>query len=151
SQEDIVWTSGATESNNLAIKGVARTTESAKPHLITQTTEHKAVLNPLASLRDEGFEVTVLEVDSRGMLEAGAVGEAIRPNTTLVSIMAANNETGTLLPIFEIAKICDEAGVVFHTDASQAVGKIPLDIASSCIDLLSFSGHKFYGPKGIGV
>lgn len=148
---DVVWTSGATESNNLAIKGVARSVEIPRPHLITQATEHKAVLDPFSSLHNEGFEVTVLDVDSRGRIEPENVRRAIRPNTVLVSVMTANNETGTIFPIKEIARVCEESGVVFHTDASQAVGKIPFDVGNGNIDLASLSGHKLYAPKGIGA
>jgi cysteine desulfurase len=151
SPRDVIWTSGATESNNLALKGGARSLRNTRSHLITQATEHRAVLDPVSLLSEDGFDVTILEVDSVGQIESDAVREAIREDTALVSIMAANNETGTLLPILEIARVCDEAGVVFHTDASQLVGKISLDLEASGVDLLSFSGHKLYGPKGIGV
>jgi cysteine desulfurase len=149
--QEVIWTSGATESNNMAIKGVARCARASNPHLITQATEHKAVLDPFASLVAEGFDVTILEVDSVGRVTPEEVREAIRPNTALVSIMAANNETGTLLPVREIGRVCDEAGIVFHSDASQAVGKVPCDVAGCSIDLVTFSGHKIYAPKGIGV
>jgi cysteine desulfurase len=147
---EIVWTSGATESNNLAIKGVAEMYGEKGRHIITQTTEHKAVLDPCKRLSRHGYEITWLQPDPFGRVSAEQVREAIRPDTTLVSIMAANNEIGTLQPIREIGQVCRERGVLFHTDATQSLGKIPIDVEADCIDILSFSGHKLYGPKGCG-
>ncbi len=147
----IVWTSGATESNNLAIKGVAAAYGDKGRHIITQVTEHKAVLDPTITLRRAGFDVTYLPVDRGGRVTADQVAAAIRPDTILTSIMWANNEIGTLQPIREIGRVCRERGVLFHTDATQAVGRVPVDVQADNIDLLSFSGHKLYGPKGCGV
>jgi cysteine desulfurase len=149
--KEIVWTSGATESNNLAIKGVADMYADVGRHVITQTTEHKAVLDPCKKLSHQGYEVTWLSPDSTGRVDLDELAAAIRPDTTLVSIMAANNEIGTLQPIREIGKLCHERGVIFHCDATQAVGKIPINVDEDQIDLLSMSGHKLYGPKGCGV
>jgi cysteine desulfurase len=149
--KEIVWTSGATESNNLAIKGVADMYADVGRHLITQTTEHKAVLDPCKKLSHQGYEVTWLSPDSTGRVDVEELAAAIRPDTILVSIMAANNEIGTLQPIREIGRLCHERGVIFHCDATQAVGKIPLNVEEDQIDLLSMSGHKLYGPKGAGV
>jgi cysteine desulfurase len=149
--KEIVWTSGATESNNLAIKGVADMYEGAGRHIITQTTEHKAVLDPCKKLSHHGYDVTFLSPDSTGRVTAEQVAAALRPDTILVSIMAANNEIGTLQPIREIGRLCHERGVIFHCDATQAIGKVPVNIEKDHIDLLSMSGHKLYGPKGAGV
>ncbi len=146
----IVWTSGSTESNNLAIKGAAYAHRARGNHLITQATEHKAVLDPYKRLADEGFETTVLGVDRCGRIDFDEFAAAIRPTTTLVSIMWANNEIGTIQPIGRIGQLCRSKGVLFHTDATQAVGKLPIDVEADCIDLLSFSAHKLYGPKGAG-
>ena len=151
SSRDVIWTSGATEANNLAIKGVVRGLGRPDSHVITQAIEHRAVLDPLAVLEKEGVQVTVLDVEPSGTLSPEVVERAIQPNTVLVSLMAANNELGTLLPIKEIGAICHKAGITFHTDASQATGKISIDMADSQLDLLSVSGHKLYGPKGIGA
>jgi cysteine desulfurase len=149
--KEIVWTSGATESNNLAIKGVADMYADVGRHLITQTTEHKAVLDPCKKLSHQGYDVTWLDPDRSGRIDLGQLAEAIRPDTILVSIMAANNEIGTLQPIREIGRLCHERGVLFHCDATQAVGKVPVNVEEDQIDLLSMSGHKLYGPKGCGV
>lgn len=147
---EIVFTCGATESNNLAIKGAAEMYHQKGRHLITQTTEHKSVLDTCKRLNREGYEITWLSPDRMGRISADQVRDAIRPDTILVSIMAANNETGTLQPLREIGQVCRDSGVLLHTDATQAVAKIPIDVAADFIDLLSFSGHKIYAPKGCG-
>lgn len=147
----IVFTSGATESNNLALQGVARFYKDQKRHIITTNTEHKCVLDTLRHLEQEGFEVTYLAVESNGLLDLQKLKQAIRQDTLLVSVCALNNEIGVIQPIAEIGSICREKQVFFHTDAAQAFGKIPLDVQSMKIDLMSISGHKIYGPKGIGA
>jgi len=151
SSKEIIITSGATESNNLALKGAAAMYRKKGNHLITQATEHKAVLDPFKRLERDGFEVTVLPVDKYGRVTAEQVREAMTPKTILVSIMAANNEIGTLQPIQSIGKLCKEKGVLFHTDAVQVAGKLQLDVEEMGIDLLSMTAHKMYGPKGIGA
>lgn len=148
---EIVFTSGATESNNMAIQGVARMYQSRGRHLITCSTEHKAVLDPMNYLANNGWEVTVLDVDETGQVPLASLSEAIRDDTTLVSIMHGNNEVGTLQPVAEIGAMCREAGVLFHCDATQSVGKEDVNVESMNIDLLSCSGHKMYGPKGVGA
>lgn len=151
SPDEVIWTSGATEANNLAIKGAVRALLRPNRHVITQSIEHKAVLDPLDTLRKEGVNVTVLDVDATGFLQPEAVERALLPEMVLVTLMMANNELGTLTPIREIGEICQKAGVLFHSDASQATGKITVNMQSGYVDLLSVSGHKLYGPKGIGA
>ena len=149
--EEIVFTSGATEANNLAIKGVAEAYFNQGRHIITVATEHRAVLDPCSYLETLGFEVTYLPVQPDGILDLEQLETAIRKDTILVSVMAANNEIGVLQPLAEIGAICHERGVLFHTDAAQAIAKIPLDVAAMQIDLMSLTAHKVYGPKGIGA
>lgn len=150
-EKEIIFTSGATESNNLAIKGVARFYKDKKNHIITPQTEHKCVLDSCRHLEQEGFEVTYLPVKPDGLVDLEALKAAIKPNTLLVSVMAVNNEIGVIQPLAEIGKICRANDVFFHTDAAQAFGKIPLNVEAMNIDLMSISGHKIYGPKGIGA
>jgi len=153
---ELVFTSGATESNNLAIRGVAERVRQNGRHLVSVATEHPSVLDPLKRLADRGFEVTLLSVvqtpDScAGRILPAQVAEAIRDDTILVSVMLANNEIGTIQPLAEIAEVCRARGVLLHCDATQAVGKIPVDVDRLCVDLMSFTAHKLYGPKGIGA
>lgn len=149
--EEIVFTSGATEANNLAIKGVAEAYFQKGRHIITVETEHSAVLDPCRYLRSLGFEITFLPVPSHGLIDLTDLEQAFRPDTILVSVMAANNEIGVLQPLAQIGAICRERNVLFHTDAAQALGKIPLDVEAMKIDLMSMTAHKVYGPKGIGA
>ncbi len=150
-EKEIIFTSGATESNNIAIKGVARFNKDKKNHLITVVTEHKCVLDSARHLEQEGFEVTYLPVQKNGIIDLEQLRAAIKDSTVLMSVMAVNNEVGVIQPLAEIGKLCREKGVFFHTDAAQAFGKIPLDVEAMNIDLMSISGHKIYGPKGIGA
>ncbi|MGR3276604.1 cysteine desulfurase family protein [Acaryochloris marina NIES-2412] len=149
--KEIVFTSGATEANNLAIKGIAEVYLSKGRHLITMQTEHNAVLEPCKYLEKLGFEVTYLPPQPDGLLEVEGLEQAIRADTILVSVMAANNEIGVLQPLAEIGQVCRQHNVLFHTDAAQAIGKILLDVEAMQIDLLSITGHKLYGPKGGGA
>ncbi len=149
--KEVVFTSGATESDNLAVLGVARFYKDKGQHIITSNIEHKAVLDACHALEKEGFEITYLPVDQQGLISADQVREAIRPDTILVSIMWANNEIGTVNPIAEIGAVCHDKGVLFHTDAVQGFGRLPFDAKSMNVDLASVSGHKIYGPKGIGA
>ena len=148
---EMVFTSGATESNNLALKGVARFYQDKKNHIITPVTEHKCVLDTCRHLEQEGFEITYLPVQPNGLVDLDELKAAITERTVLVSVMGVNNEIGVVQPLKEIGAICREHKVFFHSDCAQAVGKIPLDVNEMNIDLMSISGHKFYGPKGIGA
>lgn len=148
---EIVFTSGATESNNLALKGSAQAEGRTSGHIISIVTEHRAVLDPLAALQRQGFDVTLLPVDSAGLISPEQVAETIRSDTFLVSVMAANNEIGTLQPVGEIGALCRQRGIVLHTDAAQAAGKIPLDVTALNVGLLSFTAHKIHGPRGAGA
>jgi cysteine desulfurase len=151
--KEIIFTSGATESNNMSVKGVARFfgRSGKKRHIITSQTEHKCVLDSCRHLQDEGFDVTYLPVQSNGLINMEELEAAMRPDTALVSIMAVNNEIGVIQPLQEIGKLCRSKKIFFHTDAAQAVGKIPMDVNEMNIDLMSMSSHKIYGPKGIGA
>jgi cysteine desulfurase len=146
---EIVWTSGATESDNLAIKGLAE--GATRRHIVTSSVEHKAVLDTCRYLEGRGFEVTYLDPGADGIVDPEQVREALRPDTLLVSLMHVNNETGVINDVAAIGAVCREAGVLMHTDAAQSGGKIPLDVRSMPIDLISLSAHKMYGPKGVGV
>lgn len=148
---EIIFTSGATESNNMAIKGVARFYQAKKRHVITTQTEHKCVLDSCRVLEAEGFNVTYLPVQKNGLVDLELLEASIRPDTSLVSVMTVNNEIGVTQPIADIGRICRSKGVFLHTDAAQAVGKIPLNVSDWKVDLMSISGHKIYGPKGVGA
>jgi len=149
--KEIVWTSGATEGNNLAIKGGAQFNKTRGKHLITQKTEHKATLDTMRELERQGFECTYLEVEENGLVDPRKFAAAIRPDTILASIMMVNNEIGVIQPVAEIGELCRAKGIVFHCDAVQAAGKIPIDLATLKVDLLTMTAHKMYGPKGIGA
>ncbi len=149
--KEIIFTSGATESNNMAIKGVAEFYGDQKKHIITVATEHKCVLETCRYLQNKGFRVTYLPVQKDGLIDLNQLKQAMSDDTMLVSVMAVNNEIGVIQPLKEIGALCHERGVFFHTDAAQAFGKIPLDVEEMHIDLMSISGHKIYGPKGVGA
>jgi len=149
--KEVVWTSGATESNNISVKGVGRFYATKKKHVITTQTEHKCVLDSCRILESEGVEVTYLPVKNNGLIDLELLEATIRPDTSLVSVMTVNNEIGVTQPVEEIGRLCRSKKVFFHTDAAQAVGKIPLDVNKMNIDLMSISGHKIYGPKGVGA
>ena len=149
--KEIVWTSGATEANNLAIKGAANFYQGKGKHLITLKTEHKAVLDTMRELERQGFDVTYLDVLPNGLVDMAALEAALRPDTILVSIMAVNNEIGVVQPIAKIGELLRSKGILFHVDAAQATGKIDIDLSTLKVDLMSFSAHKTYGPKGIGA
>ena len=150
-EKEVIFTSGATESNNLAIRGIAEFYKDRKNHIVTTVTEHKCVLDTCRHLEQQGFEVTYLPVQKNGLIDLDALRAAVTDKTVVVSIMAVNNEIGVIQPLAEIGKICREKKAFFHTDAAQAAGKIPLDVEAMNIDLMSISGHKIYGPKGIGA
>ncbi|MFJ7566716.1 IscS subfamily cysteine desulfurase [Herminiimonas sp. NPDC097707] len=148
---EIIWTSGATEGNNLAIKGAAQFYKTKGKHIITVKTEHKAVLDTVRELERQGFEATYLQPQANGLITIAQLAEAIRPDTILVSVMLVNNEIGVIQPIDEIGELCRSKGIIFHCDAAQATGKVKIDLEKSKVDLMTFTAHKTYGPKGIGA
>jgi cysteine desulfurase len=149
--KEIIWTSGATEGNNLALKGAANFYKTKGKHIVTQKTEHKAVLDTVRELERQGFEATYLEVEPNGIVSLEKLKAAIRPDTILVSIMMVNNEIGVIQPVWEIGELCREKGIVFHVDAVQGAGRVEIDLAKLKADLLTITAHKIYGPKGIGA
>jgi cysteine desulfurase len=149
--KEIVWTSGATESDNLALKGAAHFYKTKGKHLVTVKTEHKAVLDTMRELEREGFDVTYLEPEPNGLLDLEKFKAALRPDTIVVSVMLVNNEIGVIMPVAELGEICRAKGIIFHVDAAQATGKVAIDLEKLKVDLMSFSAHKTYGPKGIGA
>ncbi len=148
---EIIWTSGATESNNLAIKGAAQFYKTKGKHIITVKTEHKAVLDTVRELERQGFEATYLQPQDNGLITVQQLADAIRPDTILVSVMLVNNEIGVIQPIAEIGELCRSKGIIFHCDAAQATGKVAIDLENTKVDLMTFTAHKTYGPKGVGA